>query len=111
MKTKYLKNSLVFIDLSNGESNLSTSVTNPSIYKARTLTTTDVQLSNTTRLESLKLINEAFRRFSNIESTLSTQRKQSQTSSSITSNRSRYNSSTSSNYNKPNELILNSTQS
>ena len=58
-------------------------------------------LSNSIRLQSLKLINEAFRHFTAIESTLSMQRKQSQiTSSSIYSNRSRFNSTTNSNYNE-----------
>ncbi|CAF0772442.1 unnamed protein product [Adineta steineri] len=60
-------------------------------------------ISNTTRLQSLKLINEAFRRFSTIESTLSTQRKRSQMTTSITANRSRFNSTAStSNYNNNN---------
>ena len=50
-------------------------------------------LSIPTRLQSLNLINEAFRRFSAIEATLAAQRKQSQmTSSSIHSHRSRLNS-------------------
>ncbi|CAF4780967.1 unnamed protein product [Rotaria sp. Silwood2] len=52
-------------------------------------------LSIPTRLQSLNLINEAFRRFSAIEATLAAQRKQSQmTSSSINSHRSRLNSTT-----------------
>lgn len=88
----------------------------PELYtsKMRTYTTTaDLQiskglefshpLSNSTRLESLKLINEAFRRFANIETTLTNQRKHSQMT---TSNRSRYNSTT-----KTNDLLLNTTQS
>ena len=50
-------------------------------------------LSVPTRLQSLNLINEAFRRFSAIEATLAAQRKQSQmTSSTINSHRSRLNS-------------------
>lgn len=50
-------------------------------------------LSIPTRLQSLNLINEAFRRFSAIEATLAAQRKQSQmTSSTINSHRSRINS-------------------
>jgi hypothetical protein len=57
-------------------------------------------ISNSTRLESLKLITEAFRRFSTIESTLSAQRKQSQMTTSINPPRSRFNSTTNSNYNK-----------
>jgi hypothetical protein len=97
-----------FIDLSNGEQNLSSSSLNDyknslSSPKNKTTTPVDLQLSNTTRLESLKLINEAFRRFTNLESTLSTQRKQSQTTSTINSNRSKYN--------KNNKLIINETQS
>lgn len=49
-------------------------------------------LSIPTRLQSLNLINEAFRRFSAIEATLAAQRKQSQmTSSTINSHRSRIN--------------------
>jgi hypothetical protein len=60
-------------------------------------------LSNSTRLESLKLITEAFRRFTTIETTLSKQRKQSQ--------RARFNPGTNGNYTKTNECILNQTQS
>lgn len=77
-----------------------------------------------TRLQSLNLINEAFRRFSAIEATLAAQRKQSQMTSSIHAHRSRLNStatnattktgqptnSTSSN-NNPNEPAIAKAQS
>ncbi|CAF2341613.1 unnamed protein product [Rotaria sp. Silwood2] len=68
-------------------------------------------LSNSTRLESLKLINEAFRRFATLESTLLEQRKQSQITTTIHSTRSRFNTTTSTNYNKNNELIMTQTHS
>jgi hypothetical protein len=96
-----------FLGLSNGDYQ-----TNHSIAKQRT-PTVDLQISNgnepvsnSTRLESLKLITEAFRRFANIETTLSTQRKQSQT---VT--RARFSSGTNGNHTKTNECILNQTQS
>ncbi|CAF3980576.1 unnamed protein product [Rotaria sp. Silwood1] len=68
-------------------------------------------LSNSTRLESLKLINEAFQRFTKLESTLLAQRKQSQMTTSISSNRSRFNTPTNTNYNKNNEPIMTQTPS
>jgi len=69
-------------------------------------------LSNSTRLQSLKLINDALRRFNAIESNLSTQRKRSQMTSSITSPRSRFNSTAStSNYNNNNDANINQMQS
>ncbi|CAF0817307.1 unnamed protein product [Rotaria sp. Silwood1] len=68
-------------------------------------------LSNSTRLESLKLINEAFQRFTKLESTLLAQRKQSQMTTSIYSNRSRFNTPTNTNYNKNNETIMTQTPS
>ncbi|CAF2009990.1 unnamed protein product [Rotaria magnacalcarata] len=66
-------------------------------------------LSNSTRLESLKLINEALRRFTALESTLLTQRKQSQITPSIYSTRSRFNSTTISPYSKHTESIVTQT--
>ncbi|CAF1031017.1 unnamed protein product [Adineta ricciae] len=69
-------------------------------------------ISNPTRLQSLKLINEAFRRFSSIESTLSVQRKRSQMATPIAANRSRFNSTASnSNYNTNNETNVTPTTS
>ncbi|CAF0738270.1 unnamed protein product [Rotaria sordida] len=68
-------------------------------------------VSNSTRLESLKLIGEAFRRFTTLESTLLAQRKQSQMTTSTHSTRSRFNSTTNANYNKNNESIRTETHS
>lgn len=77
------------------EQQIPTNINSPNSY-APTLPNDFTQpLSVPTRLQSLNLINEAFRRFSAIEATLAAQRKQSQmTSSTINSHRSRLNSNT-----------------
>lgn len=67
-------------------------------------------LSNPTRLESLKLINEALRRFTALETTLLTQRKQSQMTNSMYMTRSRFNSVASTTYSRINESIITKTQ-
>lgn len=96
-----------FLGLSTGDDH------HVSILKTRTVTTTaDLQIaqennssrsiSNSTRLESLKLIDQAFQRFNHIESTLSTQRKQSH-SKCLPSNNGTHMKST--------RLIANQTQS
>jgi hypothetical protein len=75
------------------EQQFSTNINSPNGYSATLPNDFTHPLSVPTRLQSLNLINEAFRRFSAIEATLAAQRKQSQmTSSSINSHRSRLNS-------------------
>jgi hypothetical protein len=77
------------------EQQFSTNINSPNNYTTTTLPNDFTQpLSVPTRLQSLNLINEAFRRFSAIEATLAAQRKQSQMTSSINSHRSRLNSTT-----------------
>ncbi|CAF0886993.1 unnamed protein product [Rotaria sp. Silwood1] len=74
---------------------LTTNINSPNGYSTTLPNDFTQPLSIPTRLQSLNLINEAFRRFSAIEATLAAQRKQSQmTSSSINSHRSRLNSTT-----------------
>jgi hypothetical protein len=75
------------------EQQFSTNINSPNGYATTLPNDFTHPLSVPTRLQSLNLINEAFRRFSAIEATLAAQRKQSQmTSSSINSHRSRLNS-------------------
>ncbi len=77
------------------EQQLPTNINSPNTYPPTLPNDFTQPLSVPTRLQSLNLINEAFRRFSAIEATLAAQRKQSQmTSSSINSHRSRLNSNT-----------------
>jgi hypothetical protein len=85
----------------------------PSLTKSQSAKGNDFNqpLSNSTRLQSLNLINEAFRCFSAIESTLSNQRRQSQVTSLINPNRSRFNSTASSSYSKNNESNFTQAQS
>jgi hypothetical protein len=72
-----------------------TNINSPNNYTTTLPNDFTQSLSVPTRLQSLNLINEAFRRFSAIEATLAAQRKQSQmTSSSINSHRLRLNSTT-----------------
>ena len=77
---------------SSTEQQLPTSVNSPSSYSTTLPNDFSQPLSVPTRLQSLNLINEAFRRFSAIEATLAAQRKQSQMTSSIHAHRSRLNS-------------------
>ncbi|UJR21182.1 hypothetical protein I4U23_024280 [Adineta vaga] len=80
---------------SSTEQQLPTNINSPTNYSATLPNDFTQPLSMPTRLQSLNLINEAFRRFSAIEATLAAQRKQSQmTSSSINSHRLRLNSTT-----------------
>ncbi|CAF1264651.1 unnamed protein product [Adineta steineri] len=80
---------------SSTEQQLPTNINSPNGYSATLPNDFTQPLSVPTRLQSLNLINEAFRRFSAIEATLAAQRKQSQmTSSSINPHRSRLNSTT-----------------
>lgn len=75
------------------EQQLPTNINSPTSYCPSLPQDFTQPLSIPTRLQSLNLINEAFRRFSAIEATLAAQRKQSQmTSSTIHSHRSRLNS-------------------
>ncbi len=77
------------------EQQLPTNINSPNTYPPTLPNDFTQPLSVPTRLQSLNLINEAFRRFSAIEATLAAQRKQSQmTSSTINSHRSRLNSNT-----------------
>lgn len=77
------------------EQQLPTNINSPTSYSTTLPQDFTQPLSIPTRLQSLNLINEAFRRFSAIEATLAAQRKQSQmTSSSINPHRSRLNSTT-----------------
>lgn len=77
------------------EQPISTNIHSPNTYSTTLPNDFTQSLSVPTRLQSLNLINEAFRRFSAIEATLAAQRKQSQmTSSTINSHRSRLNSTT-----------------
>jgi hypothetical protein len=77
------------------EQQLSTNINSPNNYPPTLPNDFTQPLSVPTRLQSLNLINEAFRRFSAIEATLAAQRKQSQmTSSTINSHRLRLNSTT-----------------
>ncbi|CAF5184214.1 unnamed protein product, partial [Rotaria magnacalcarata] len=74
------------------EQPITTNINSPNGYTTTLPNDFTQPLSIPTRLQSLNLINEAFRRFSAIEATLAAQRKQSQmTSSSISSHRSRMN--------------------
>jgi hypothetical protein len=100
--------SIFYVDLSNVDYQNNSSITIQRIDDLPISNNSEPNqpLSNSTRLESLKLITEAFRRFTNIESTLSTQRKQSQTITRV-----RFNPGTNGNYPKTNECILNQTQS
>jgi len=80
---------------SSTEQQLPININSPNGYSTTLPSDFTQPLSVPTRLQSLNLINEAFRRFSAIEATLAAQRKQSQmTSSSINSHRSRLNSTT-----------------
>jgi hypothetical protein len=83
---------------SSTEQQIPTNINSPNNYTTTLPNDFTQPLSVPTRLQSLNLINEAFRRFSAIEATLAAQRKQSQmTSSSINSHRSRLNSTTNAN--------------
>ena len=77
---------------STNEQQLPMNVNSPTNYSTTIATDFSQPLSVPTRLQSLNLINEAFRRFSAIEATLAAQRKQSQMTSSIHAQRSRINS-------------------
>jgi hypothetical protein len=79
------------------EQQLPINVNSPNNYLATLPNDFSQPLSVPTRLQSLNLINEAFRRFSAIEATLAAQRKQSQMTSSIHAHRSRLNSTTNNN--------------
>ena len=74
------------------EQQLPANINSPSSYSTTLPNDFSQPLSVPTRLQSLNLINEAFRRFSAIEATLAAQRKQSQMTSSIHAHRSRLNS-------------------
>lgn len=63
---------------SSTEQQLPTSINSPTSYSTTVPNDFSQPLSVPTRLQSLNLINEAFRRFSAIEATLAAQRKQSQ---------------------------------
>jgi hypothetical protein len=77
---------------SSTEQQLPANINSPTNYSTTLPNDFTQPLSIPTRLQSLNLINEAFRRFSAIEATLAAQRKQSQMTSSINSHRSRLNS-------------------
>ena len=97
------------------EQQLPTNINSPTSYSATLPNDFTQPLSVPTRLQSLNLINEAFRRFSAIEATLAAQRKQSQmTTSSMNSHRLRLNSTTNNSTTKqaqPNESTVAQAQS
>ncbi|CAF1338866.1 unnamed protein product [Rotaria sordida] len=93
--TDFTRNIIPGSPYSSIEQQQTTNINNPNGYSTILLNDFTQPLSIPTRLQSLNLINEAFRHFSTIEATLAAQRKQSQmTSSSINSYRSRLNSTT-----------------
>ncbi|CAF2411040.1 unnamed protein product [Rotaria sp. Silwood2] len=93
--TDFTRNVIPGSPSSSAEQQLTTNINSPNGYSTTLPNDFTQPLSIPTRLQSLNLINEAFRRFSAIEATLAAQRKQSQmTSSSINSHRSRLNSTT-----------------
>jgi hypothetical protein len=87
-------NRIVIPGSPSSEQQLPANINSPNGYPATLPNDFTQPLSVPTRLQSLNLINEAFRRFSAIEATLAAQRKQSQMTSSINSHRSRLNSTT-----------------
>ena len=93
--TDFTRNIVPGSPSSTAEPQLSTNINTPNGYSTTLPNDFSQPLSVPTRLQSLNLINEAFRRFTAIEATLAAQRKQSQmTSSSINSHRLRLNSTT-----------------